>query len=182
MGYALADSAKRHGAHVTLVSGPVTITPPVVDELISVKTADEMHLAVMQRVHEADIFIGVAAVSDYRAAQMVPQKIAKKDERLMIELVRNKDIIASVGALKQKPLVVGFAAETHNILEHAHQKRLQKGIDLMIANSAVDAIGHDENKVTVLSDAGNVAFDSMPKTTLANHLIQLIGKTYKERL
>lgn len=181
MGYALAESAKKIGAQVTLITGPVALKPPVVDQCIAVRTADEMHHAVMEHVKEADIFIGVAAVSDYRAANPVKQKIAKTNEKLMIELVRNEDIIASVGALTHKPFIVGFAAETHNVLLHADAKRLRKGIDLMIANVASEAMGSDTNSVTVLSEAEPIIFGTMSKAALANELIQLIGKIYRER-
>ncbi|MCB1821688.1 MAG: bifunctional phosphopantothenoylcysteine decarboxylase/phosphopantothenate--cysteine ligase CoaBC, partial [Candidatus Competibacteraceae bacterium] len=135
MGFAVAAAAAMAGAQVILVSGPVHLSTPSGVERVDVESALEMHEAVMNRVRQADIFIATAAVADYRAAQMAEQKIKKTDETLTLELARNPDILAEVAALRShRPFTVGFAAETHDVLRYAEDKRRRKNLDLIAAN------------------------------------------------
>ena len=126
MGYSIAQAAVEMGAEVTLVSGPTALTQPLGATLIPVVSAQEMLDAVMQHISGQDIFISVAAVADYRPGKTSTQKIKKKDQNLMLELVPNIDILSSVSAMENPPFCVGFAAESENLMEYAEKKRLQK--------------------------------------------------------
>ena len=180
MGYALAEAFIEAGAEVTLVSGPVFLTPPARAKIISVVSANQMLEAVMERVSETDIFCSVAAVADYRAKEVSSQKIAKKSSELTLELERNADIVASVANLEKKPFVIGFAAETENLLLNAKAKLKNKKLDMIIANQvgADIGIGSDENAVTVLWEEGEKAFPRMSKNKLARELVQFIADIF----
>ena len=180
MGYALAEAFIEAGAEVTLVSGPVFLTPPSRAKIISVVSANQMLEAVMERVSETDIFCSVAAVADYRAKEVSSQKIAKKSSELTLELERNADIVASVANLEKKPFVIGFAAETENLLLNAKAKLKNKKLDMIIANQvgADIGIGSDENAVTVLWEEGEKAFPRMSKNKLARELVQFIADIF----
>ncbi|MDD9858426.1 MAG: bifunctional phosphopantothenoylcysteine decarboxylase/phosphopantothenate--cysteine ligase CoaBC [Gammaproteobacteria bacterium] len=183
MGYALARAARDFGARVTLVSGPVTLDAPNGVRRVDVGSAEEMLEAVMAEAPAADWFIGVAAVADYRPARVAAHKIAKKDARMRIELVRNPDILAAVAAMKRGPFTLGFAAETENVIAHARQKLTSKGVDVMAANQvgsgdAGDVLGGDENAVTLLHKAprrGDVALEKTDKYRLAVQIIEHIA-------
>ena len=136
MGYAIAQAALELGAEVTLVSGPVALSAPNGARLVQVESAGEMFEAVKERVTECDIFIGVAAVADYRVAQASAQKIKKDGGNLTLELVPNPDILAYVAALPKPPFCVGFAAESENLKAYAEQKRRAKKLPLLAANLA----------------------------------------------
>src|SRR4030066_235828 len=136
MGYAVAEAAAEAGAQVTLISGPVALDPPERITTVRVTSAQEMHDAVHERINSAAIFIGVAAVADYRPPSVAEQKIKKSAERLTIELVRNPDILASVAALKPAPFTVGFAAETEHLEAGGRAKLAAKGVDLIAAHLA----------------------------------------------
>ncbi len=132
MGFAVAEAAAAAGARVVLISGPVTLKTPAGVERIDVESAVEMREAVMERAHQADIFIATAAVADYRAANPAEQKIKKTRDALTLELVRNPDILAEVAALRShRPFTVGFAAETHDVLRYAEDKRRRKNLDMI---------------------------------------------------
>ncbi|SDM11044.1 phosphopantothenoylcysteine decarboxylase / phosphopantothenate--cysteine ligase [Franzmannia pantelleriensis] len=157
MGYALAASAARLGARVRLISGPVSLTTPPGVERLDVETAEQMHAAALRLAVDSDAFIGCAAVADYRAAAPAEHKIKKRDaaEGLTLELVKNPDIIASVAALPsaQRPLVVGFAAETQDLEHYAHDKLTRKGLDMIVANDvslAGQGFGADHNAALLL--------------------------------
>ncbi len=134
MGYALAEEARARGARVILVSGPVSLSPPRDCELVSVETAEQMHQAVLARLSEATIFAGVAAVADYRPRTPAPRKLKKKTASLSIELEPTTDILQEVGRLKGNRIVIGFAAETNDVLEYARGKLVAKNCDLIVAN------------------------------------------------
>ena len=134
MGYAVAQAAAEAGAKVTLVSGPTVLPDPERMRVVRVTSAQEMHDAVHAHIHEAHIFIGVAAVADYRPVQPAPQKLKKDAERMTLELIKNPDILASVAALTPPPFTVGFAAETENIEQNARKKLVEKHLDLVCAN------------------------------------------------
>ena len=178
MGFALAAAAAEAGANVTLVAGPVSLPTPAGVSRIDVVTAAEMHTAVMTRVADCDVFIGCAAVADYRAADIAPQKIKKTGETLELHLVRNPDIIAAVAAHRPRPFTVGFAAETNDLLVHARQKLERKGLDLVIANDVSRSdigFGSDHNEVQVVSIRGERAPLAGTKRAVARALIAEIS-------
>ena len=178
MGYALAQAAADAGASVLLVSGPVALPCPEGVERIAVNSAQEMHDAVLAEVDQTDLFIGCAAVADYRPAQVIDQKIKKSAETLTIELVRNPDIISAVAAAAQRPFTVGFAAETQDVLSYARGKLERKGLDAIIANDVSDsAIGFnsDENEVVLITGESEQALPRMGKRQLATALIERLA-------
>jgi phosphopantothenoylcysteine decarboxylase/phosphopantothenate--cysteine ligase len=183
MGYALAEAAVEAGASVVLISGPVHLLPPTRVRTIAVKTAQEMLEAVLKEVADADFFFGVAAVSDYRYKARSNQKIAKQDS-LTLQLEKNPDIIAEVAALAVPPFIVGFAAETHDIIASAKSKMLKKRLNMIVANEVGEGkgIGCDENSVTFLWPEGDTHFPLMPKSRLARELIYFITQKQKETL
>ena len=184
MGYALAEAAREAGADVELISGPVAISAPDGVQVTRVESTQQMHDAVHAHVSDCDIFIGVAAVADYRASQVSEQKIKKQAANLTIELVRNPDILASVAELDRAPFCVGFAAETKHLLEHARQKLEQKNLNLVIANrvDVTDAgFNSDYNAATVLWRDGEVELEKTSKSQLARQLIDIIAQHYKNR-
>ena len=183
MGYALAEAARDAGATVTLVSGPVSLSPLNAVETIPVVSAENMLDAVMSRVHSADIFIGVAAVADYRPIEVAPEKIKKHDDRMVIEMVKNPDILREVAALDDGPFTVGFAAETENILEHAREKRARKAVDVIAANSVAGpqgAFGHDQNAITLIHDGEDIHLETQDKRALAKSMVMHIGRLINE--
>ena len=179
MGYALARAALDAGAQVTLVSGPVSLDAPSGAKVTRVTTAGEMFDAVKRHVAQADIYIGVAAVADYHAARPNEHKIKKTDRGMKVDLVPNPDILAWVASRPKPPFTVGFAAESRNLDAYADEKRKRKKVRVMVANLAQDAIGADENEVTLLDDAGLHRLARAPKTEVARqivaHVAQLIG-------
>jgi len=180
MGYAVARAAAEAGARVILVSGPTTLPDPERVRVIRVTGAQEMHAAVHAQVHEVDIFIGVAAVADYRPAEAAPQKLKKGTERLTLELVKNPDILASVAALERRPFTVGFAAETDNVERNARQKLVEKRLDLVCANRVGDRLGMeaDINRLLLIDAAGTTELPDAHKDKLARELILHISRKY----
>ncbi|MCB1769083.1 MAG: bifunctional phosphopantothenoylcysteine decarboxylase/phosphopantothenate--cysteine ligase CoaBC [Candidatus Competibacteraceae bacterium] len=183
MGFAVAAAAAMAGAQVILVSGPVHLSTPSGVERVDVESALEMHEAVMNRVRQADIFIATAAVADYRAAQMAEQKIKKTDETLTLELARNPDILAEVAALRShRPFTVGFAAETHDVLRYAEDKRRRKNLDLIAANQvgiAGRGFESEQNALHVLWEGGERVLPLADKDWLGQQLVALIAERYK---
>lgn len=177
MGYALAAAARRAGAEVTLVSGPVAFSPPAGVDRVNVRSALEMHAAVMARAASADIFIGVAAVADYRVAAASEHKL-KKDEGGVppIELIENPDILAEVAALPKPPFCVGFAAESRDLDNYAQAKRLKKKIPLLAANLIQEGFGGEDNRLVLFDDSGRHPLEAGPKTVLARQLIEHIAR------
>jgi phosphopantothenoylcysteine decarboxylase/phosphopantothenate--cysteine ligase len=177
MGYALAEAAAEAGAEVLLVSGPVALSAPERVTRLSVETAGEMHSAVMAHLADADIFIGTAAVADYRVAEVAEHKIKKQAEQLELRLVRNPDILADVAALEPRPFVVGFAAETENLVEHAREKLKRKRLDMIAANRVGAGQGFDaeDNALEVLWPDGQASLPRASKSQLARELVELIA-------
>jgi phosphopantothenoylcysteine decarboxylase/phosphopantothenate--cysteine ligase len=159
MGFAIAAEARARGAQVTLVAGPTRLDPPMVDQVIRVRSAAEMHEAVMRVAAGADVVIMAAAVADYTPAQRAANKIAKTEGPLTLTLERTKDILADIGAMKDAlggaaPVLVGFAAETADVIERARAKRARKNVDVMVANDVSrDDRGFDAptNEVTIIT-------------------------------
>ena len=176
MGYALARAAIAAGAEVTLVSGPVSLAPPVGAGMERVQTAAEMFDAVKKHAARADIFIGVAAVADYRVSAPRKHKIKKNGDRgLTLDFVPNPDILGWVASRPKPPFCVGFAAESRNLDAYADEKRRRKKVKLMIANLAQSAIGADDNEVSLLDDAGTRRLPRAPKTVVARQIIEHIA-------
>ncbi len=179
MGYAIAQAAVELGAEVVLVSGPVALQAPHGVSLVKVESAQQMFDAVKNLVDDSDIFIGVAAVADYRVAEPKVQKIKKSAGNLTLELVPNPDILAYVAALPKPPFCVGFAAESENLRVYAAQKRLAKKLPLLAANLAQEAIGADDNELILFDDAGEHLLPRADKLTqaraLLNHIMKLKG-------
>jgi len=179
MGYAIAQAALEQGAEVVLVSGPTALAKPQGAQVLDVESAAQMFEAVQQHVGDCDIFIGVAAVADYRVAQPSAQKIKKSAANLTLELVPNPDILAYVASLPDPPFCVGFAAESENLAEYAEQKRRAKKLPLLVGNLAQQAIGSDDNELILFDDSGSHALPRADKLTLARLLIQHIAQRYE---
>lgn len=180
MGYAIASAAVAQGANVILISGPVNLPAPQGVEILHAQTAEEMYAQTHANIAATDVFIGAAAVSDYRAANKEPQKIKKNESTMSIELVRSPDILASVAALDDAPFTVGFAAETENVRDYAVGKLKNKKLDMIIANRVGSDCGFDcdDNAVEVYWEGGEQAFPTAAKTDLAHNLIELIATRY----
>mgnify|MGYP000662487170 FL=1 len=180
MGYALAEAAVEAGAQVTLVSGPVNIKPPASCNFISVETAQEMYDAVMHHVSGKDVYIGTAAVADYSPTKVEGSKIKKdgSNESLVLEMKENQDILKTVSDKEDRPYVVGFAAETEDLLKNARKKLEKKKLDLIIANDVSDeSIGFDseENEVTLITNSEEVLLDRSSKKKIAKRIVEFIS-------
>lgn len=180
MGYALARAALEAGADVTLVSGQVCLTPPAAAQCIHVVSAKDMMVAVKKEIPQTDIFIGVAAVADYRPTQVSKQKIKKTTGDLTLELTPNPDILKYVANLRKPPFCVGFAAETENLEKNAELKRRNKKLPLLIANKAQDAIGSDESALILFDDKGKQYLAKAPKIVQARLIIKHAALLYKK--
>ncbi|MBU1425774.1 MAG: bifunctional phosphopantothenoylcysteine decarboxylase/phosphopantothenate--cysteine ligase CoaBC [Gammaproteobacteria bacterium] len=180
MGYAIALAAVEMGAEVLLVSGPTALAKPQGAQVVNVTSAAEMFEAVKQQVANADMFIGVAAVADYRVARPSEQKIKKSDAALTLELIPNPDILAYVASLPKPPFCVGFAAESEKLREHAAAKRKKKNIPLLAANLAQNAIGSDDNELVLFDAAGEHVLPRADKLVLARALLRHAAVLYKK--
>jgi phosphopantothenoylcysteine decarboxylase/phosphopantothenate--cysteine ligase len=183
MGFALAEQAARMGARVMLVSGPVSLVTPPGVQRVDVETAEQMHQAVHENIAGVDIFVGAAAVSDYRVAQPADHKIKKTAEHLSLELVRNPDILASVSNLEpgKRPFTVGFAAETENLEDYARGKLSAKSLDLIAANLVGEgrAFDKDTNALVAYWPEGAEDLGSGSKIELARLLLKLIARRFR---
>lgn len=175
MGYAIAKQAQAMGAEVTLVSGPTRLDKPIVSKVIDVSSADQMLDAVMQQINEQDIFIGVAAVADYKPAKPSAEKIKKSEQSLTLELLPTEDILATVSSLATPPFCVGFAAESEHLLEYAEAKRKKKRLPLLVANLVQESMGLDHASVIMLDDTGSHPLLHTSKDGIAQYLLQHIA-------
>ena len=177
MGYALAAAAARRGAQVTLVSGPTALAPPAGAAFVPVQTAEEMREAVLHHAERASIVIKAAAVADYRVQRPADQKIKGKRD-LTLELTPNPDILAEVAARARGGFIVGFAAETNDVVANARAKLAAKGIDLLVANDVSRRdIGFDaeDNEVLLIDRwGGSRALARMPKPAVADAILDEI--------
>ncbi len=184
MGYALAHAAAAQGARVTVVSGPVELPLHHTVERIAVRSAAQMHEAVMARAPGSDVFIAVAAVADYRPARPSAEKIKKSAAHLQLELERTPDILAAVAALPRRPFTVGFAAETEALESHALAKLRDKRLDMVIGNLVGlpdRGIGSPDNELIVLWPGGRHDLPLATKERLAAQLITIIAEKYHEK-
>jgi phosphopantothenoylcysteine decarboxylase/phosphopantothenate--cysteine ligase len=185
MGYSIAAAAAARGANVTLVSGPVSLPTPAWVKRIDVVSALEMEAAVQQNVQGQHIFIGCAAVADYRAANVADEKIKKQGDEITLKMVKNPDIVAGVATLlKNRPYVVGFAAETTNVEEYARQKRIRKNLDLICANDVSQAgqgFNGDNNALHLFWQDGDKTLPLERKELLGHLLLDEIVTRYDEK-
>jgi phosphopantothenoylcysteine decarboxylase / phosphopantothenate---cysteine ligase len=187
MGYAIAKIAKRRGAEVTLITGKTYVPPPRTDiPVIEVTTALEMRDAVLNHYKRATVIIKAAAVADFKCKAESCQKIKKKGDACMtLELEKNPDILAELGVVKGDRILVGFAAETENMLEHAADKLKRKNLDLIVANDVSKAgigFGSDMNEVTIIDKAGNVRqVPMLTKDEVAHIILDATKKILKKR-
>ncbi len=182
MGFALANAARRAGANVILISGPVSVADADGVERIDVESAKEMFAVTHERIDEVDIFIGAAAVADYHPAEEQAGKIKKSTDKLSIELVKSPDILSSVARLHNGPFTVGFAAETENLVDYARDKLEKKKLNMIVANLVGKDRGFDvdENAVEVFWRNGQQSFPLAEKRRLAQDLVALIAEHYQQ--
>ena len=176
MGYALAKAAQALGANVTLVSGPTNLKIPNEVEFIPVKSAIDMYKVVFSKFEGVDIAIACAAVADYRIKEYSTSKIKKNDEDLIFELTRNPDILMEMGRRKKQQHLIGFAAESDNLIENAIKKLDKKNLDLIVANSTV-AFGNDENKVLFIDK--NKVIKKIPQMKKSELAFKILGTLKK---
>ena len=184
MGYAVAAAAAAAGASVTLVSGPTALKPPSGIRYQPVQSAEDMLAAVEREIEDCDVFIGVAAVADYRPAQPASSKIKKHTESVTLELVRNPDILARVAQNPKRPFTVGFAAETDQAIPNARDKLQRKGLDLIAVNqinATNNPFGSEENHLVLISETDEIDLGRDSKTALAEHLIAEIAHRYHDQ-
>ncbi|MDA3978241.1 bifunctional phosphopantothenoylcysteine decarboxylase/phosphopantothenate--cysteine ligase CoaBC [Gallibacterium sp. AGMB14963] len=184
MGYAIAKAFAMQGADVTLISGPVNLAVPQGVNLISVTTAQQMWQQSLQAATNHQIFIGCAAVADYRVAEIATQKIKKTGDELTLKLIKNPDIIADVGHLKEnRPFTVGFAAETQDVENYAKDKLVRKQLDLICANDvsiAGQGFSSDNNALQLFWHDGNISLPLTDKQQLAEQLVSHIINLYQK--
>ncbi|MFT7471882.1 MAG: phosphopantothenoylcysteine decarboxylase/phosphopantothenate--cysteine ligase [Kiritimatiellia bacterium] len=181
MAYALAAEAVAAGAKVTLISGPVNLPTPESVKRIDVISAAQMLVATHEAMTDCDVFIGVAAVADYRPVEIATQKIKKSDEQMQLTLVKNPDIISEVAQLKEKPFVVGFAAETNDIVSNGKDKLKRKSLDMLFANNATETFNSDSIVVTALTETSETELKAGNKNVVARNMLQLIATALNER-
>jgi phosphopantothenoylcysteine decarboxylase/phosphopantothenate--cysteine ligase len=186
MGYAIAEEALAAGNCVTLISGPSAVTPPPGAEFISITSSDELFDAVHRATRACDVLVMCAAVSDYKPASASTKKMSKHPEPFAIELVPTRDILASLPREGRKYLVVGFAAETHDLEAKAQKKLATKGCDLIVANDVSKTelgMESDENEVTLYFRNGESRrISRAPKKNIARELVKIISMMLEKRL
>ncbi|MBS0433910.1 MAG: bifunctional phosphopantothenoylcysteine decarboxylase/phosphopantothenate--cysteine ligase CoaBC [Proteobacteria bacterium] len=177
MGFAIARAAAEAGAEVTLVAGPVHLATPRHVRRIDVRTAQQMHDAVLPLAPQHDVFVATAAVADWRPANLSEHKIKKDGKKLApsFELTENPDILAAVAKLPQRPYCVGFAAESHDLLKHAREKLSRKNVPLIVGNLGPATFGQDDNTLTLVDAAGHRELPRADKLTLARALVAEIA-------
>ena len=184
MGYSIANEAIKRGADVTLISGPTNLTPPQnLKKLIKIESAEDMYKAVINNLNENDVIIKSAAVADYKPKNYSEQKIKKSDGDLIIELDRNKDIAYEIGKIKNNKILIGFAAETNDILDNAMKKIKKKNLDFIVANDLTKegaGFGSDTNIVKIIDKEGNITdYPKMKKEEVANVILDKIKSLIK---
>jgi phosphopantothenoylcysteine decarboxylase/phosphopantothenate--cysteine ligase len=176
MGYAIARAARMAGADVTLVSGPTALPAPAGVRMLPVTTAQQMHEAVMANIAGQQVFVAVAAVADWRVAEISAQKIKKQAGGMpSLAFEQNPDILATVAALPSPPYCVGFAAESENLLEHGDAKRKKKNLPLLVGNIGHETFGKDDNALVLFDEAGHHPLPRASKDELAEQLILQIA-------
>lgn len=178
MGYEIAKEARDRGANVTLISGPTSLDIPIGVNFIKVNTNEEMLNAVLDNFNDSNIVVKSAAVADFNVKEYSKEKIKKTDSNLVIELERDKDILETLGKQKTNQIIVGFAAESSNVIENAKAKLKRKNIDYIVANDITSndtGFASDDNKVTIISSLGDViSLDKMSKREVAKNIFDMI--------
>ncbi|HEV2843060.1 MAG TPA: phosphopantothenoylcysteine decarboxylase [Chthoniobacterales bacterium] len=186
MGYAIAEAALAAGHSVTLISGPAAVTPPSGAQIISITTSDELYREVHRTVPQSDVLVMCAAVSDYKPARVEPRKMKKRNSPFALELIPTRDILASLPKEDRSYLVVGFAAETHDLKTNAQKKLREKNCDLIVANDVSQAdsgMESDENAVTIFFRNGDAQIISRTsKQIIARELVKIISKMLEKSL
>jgi phosphopantothenoylcysteine decarboxylase/phosphopantothenate--cysteine ligase len=189
MGFALAAAARHRGARVTLVAGPTRLDPPAVDEIVRVRSAAEMYEAIMAAASTADVVIMAAAVADYTPSTPSPQKVAKAEGSTTLMLRRTRDILSDLGARRAGggavgPVLVGFAAETDDVLRKAREKRVRKGADLIVANDVSQAdrgFEVEKNAVTIVGDEDEESISLQSKDRVAAAILDRVERVLRSR-
>jgi len=183
MGYAVAQAAEQRGAEVVLVSGPTALTPPARVHTVMVRSAAEMRSAVLQVYPQADIVIKAAAVADYRPAELATEKIKKKAAATELSLVPTDDILAELGVAKKNQVLVGFTAETRDLIARAREKMARKNLDLMVANDVSSGVfGADSATVHIFAPTGEVVtIHDRSKLEIAHRILDLALHAQKSR-
>jgi phosphopantothenoylcysteine decarboxylase/phosphopantothenate--cysteine ligase len=178
MGYAIARAAREAGAEVTLVSGPTALAAPYGLHRINVHTAQQMYDVVLSHAADQDIFIAVAAVADWRVANVSEQKLKKTADggAPQLQFEQNPDILAAVAALPKKPYCVGFAAESEQLLRYGEEKRQRKDIPLLVGNIGHQTFGKDDNELVLFDEQGQIHLPRADKQALARHLVAEIAR------
>jgi phosphopantothenoylcysteine decarboxylase / phosphopantothenate---cysteine ligase len=182
MGYALAERASKRGAKVSLISGPVSLTPPGGCEVVQIRSARELRDAIAERRANVDAIVQTAAVADYRPVSHSAHKL-KKGDSLTLELVKNPDILEELGTTRtgSRPVLVGFKLETRNLLDYAREMLVRKQLDLVVANQAEDGLGGDDNVATLVDVTGDEALGKLSKHDLADRIwdrvAELVART-----
>ena len=182
-GYAIAKEARDRGAKVTLISGPTNLKKPVGIEVINIETNEEMHESVMKHFDDSDIVVKSAAVADYKIKCYSNEKIKKNDGALNLEFIRDNDILKELGSLKKNQILVGFAAESHNLIENAKGKLDKKNLDYIVANNITESgagFRCDTNKVSIIKrDKTVIPLEVMTKKKVAEKLFDIINEDIK---
>jgi len=181
-GYLIAEEAARRGANVVLVSGPTTLPEPYGVTLVRVESAEDMLSAAMAANEKADVVIAAAAVADYRPSRRMDQKIKKTEELLSLELVRNEDILQVLAASKGKRFIIGFAAETSDIVDNARKKLVSKSLDMVVANDVSDpkiGFGSTDNKVVFVYPTDEMVLPFLSKKVIARELIDVVSAKFR---
>ncbi|MEF9952509.1 MAG: bifunctional phosphopantothenoylcysteine decarboxylase/phosphopantothenate--cysteine ligase CoaBC [Clostridium sp.] len=177
MGYALAISARNRGANVTLITGKTSLPKPNFVDVVQVFSAQQMYNQVMNHLDKADIVIKAAAVSDYKPVEASKNKIKKQGDELTINLIKNKDILYEVGKCKENKILVGFAAETENLIDNAKTKLRAKNLDMIVANDVSrsdSGFDVDTNKVTIITEDSIETLETKSKDEVSNDILNRI--------
>jgi phosphopantothenoylcysteine decarboxylase/phosphopantothenate--cysteine ligase len=189
MGFAIAERASARGATVTLIAGPVALATPPAVRRVDVRGALAMRAALREAMGEdlsgADALVMTAAVADYRPAQASDSKLKKQGERATLDLVRNPDLLAEVGAARsaRRPVLVGFALETSRgsaLVDYARGKLAEKRADLIVGNAAADAFGRDDNRATIVTESSVEELDTLPKSALADVILERVRRLWQK--
>ena len=182
MGFAVARAAADAGAQVTLIAGPVNLPTPPSVERVDVESTQQMCDAALERIGDMDVYIGAAAISDYRPAAPAEQKIKKSADTFVLEMIKSPDLLATIAALDDGPFTVGFAAETEKLEQHATDKLNRKKLNMIIANLVGENLcfDADDNEVVVLWQDGRLPLPKLSKPELARQLVEIIASRYRE--
>ena len=185
MGYAIAQAAREAGHETTLISGPAAIAPPKSVAFVPIMTSDELFDAVHEHVRTCDVLVMCAAVSDYKPAKFSTQKLEKQRDAFTLEFIATRDILASLATGERTYLIIGFAAQTHEIEQNALRKLRAKNCDAIVANDVSrsdSGMESDDNEVTIFfRDGERKTISRAPKITIARELVKIISQLYEKK-